>query len=73
MIRFRLAAVLLMSLCARGISAQGSFTLEQILSAPFNSNLVAAKSVNRIAWASNQRGKRDIWIAEGPSFAARQL
>ena len=73
MIRFRLAAVALMLLCARGISALGSLTLEQILSAPFNSNLVAAKSVNRIAWASNQRGKRDIWIAEGPSFAARQL
>ncbi|HTC43239.1 MAG TPA: hypothetical protein VK703_16830, partial [Candidatus Acidoferrales bacterium] len=73
MIRFRLAAVTLMLLCARGISAQGSFTLEQILGAPFNANLVAAKSVNRVAWASNQQGKRNIWVAEGPTYAARQV
>jgi dipeptidyl aminopeptidase/acylaminoacyl peptidase len=73
MIRFRLAAGALMLVCAQGVSAQGSFTLEQILSAPFNSNLVTAKSVNRIAWTSNQQGKRNIWVAEGPSFAARQL
>lgn len=73
MIRFRLTAVALMLFCAQGISAQGSLTLEQILSAPFNSNLVAAKSVNRLAWTSNQQGRRNIWVAEGPSFSARQL
>jgi dipeptidyl aminopeptidase/acylaminoacyl peptidase len=74
MIRIRpAAAVALLLLCARGISAQDSFTLGQILSAPFNSNLVAAKSVDRIAWTSNQKGKRNIWVAEGPNFAARQL
>ena len=56
----------------RGVSAQGSFTLEQILSAPFNSGLVAARS-NRVAWTSNEQGKRNIWVAEGLDFAARQL
>jgi dipeptidyl aminopeptidase/acylaminoacyl peptidase len=60
-------------LFAQSSSAQGAFTLKQVLSAPFNSNLVAATSVNRIAWASNQEGKRNIWIAEGPDFAVRQL
>jgi len=73
MIRFRLAAPALIFLLARGLYAQQSFTLEEVLSAPFHSDLVAAKSGNRIAWTSNQQGKRNIWVAEGPAFAARQL
>jgi dipeptidyl aminopeptidase/acylaminoacyl peptidase len=73
MIRFRLAAAMFIFLCAQVLAAQESFALEQVLSAPFNSNLVAAPSGNRIAWTSNQQGRRNIWVAEGPSFAARQL
>jgi dipeptidyl aminopeptidase/acylaminoacyl peptidase len=53
--------------------AQEPFTLEQVLSAPFASNLIVAKSGDRVAWALNQQGKRNIWIAEGPGYAARQL
>ncbi len=60
--------------CAsQGAVAQESFTLEQVMKAPFPSNLVAAKTGNRIAWAVNQEGKRNIWVAEGPQFAARQV
>ena len=51
----------------------GTFTLEQILGAPFPADLTAAKKTNRIAWTLNQQGKRNIWVAEGPQFAARQL
>src|SRR5919109_422406 len=54
-------------------SAQKPFTLEQILSAPFPSDLTAAKGTNRVAWIFDQQGKRNIWVAEAPSFAARQL
>ena len=71
--QLRFAAAVLILLCAQCISAQESITLEQVLSAPFNSNLVAAKNGNRIAWTSNQEGKRNIWVAEGPGFTARQL
>ena len=71
-LRFHLLAAVVL-LCAHGALAQGSFTLEQIMSAPFHSNLVAAQSGNRIAWTSNEQGKRNIWVAEGPEFAARQL
>ena len=53
--------------------AQKPFTLEQILSAPFPSDLTAAKSSNRVAWVFDQQGKRNIWVAEAPGFAARQL
>src|SRR3974377_1375200 len=59
--------------CCAVARGQDSFTLEQVLSAPFPANLVAAKTVNRIAWTLNQEGKRNIWVAEGPGFDARQL
>jgi dipeptidyl aminopeptidase/acylaminoacyl peptidase len=73
MTRSRFVVAVLVLLFARGMRAQGSFTLEQVLSAPFLSDLVAVKSGNRIAWTSNQQGRRNIWVAEGPGFAARQL
>ena len=53
--------------------AQSSFTLEQVMSAPFPSELTAAKSGNRVAWVFDREGRRNIWVAEGPEFQARQL
>ena len=55
------------------VNAQKSFTLEQLMSAPFPANLTAAKKTNRIAWTLNQEGRRNIWVAEGPGFVARQI
>ncbi|HXN51539.1 MAG TPA: prolyl oligopeptidase family serine peptidase [Candidatus Acidoferrum sp.] len=43
------------------------------MSAPFPDNLTAAKTANRVAWTFNQEGKRNIWVAEAPSFAARSV
>ncbi|HEX4644383.1 MAG TPA: S9 family peptidase, partial [Verrucomicrobiae bacterium] len=67
-------------LCVAGLllamppaNAQRSFTLEQVMSAPFPSNLTAAKKNNRVAWILNLEGRRNVWIAEGPGFAARQI
>src|SRR5690348_9231059 len=59
-------------LCATA-GAQKPFTLEQIMVAPFPSDLTAAKSSNRVAWVFDQQGKRNIWVAEEPGFAARQM
>ena len=53
--------------------AQQPFTLEQVLSAPFPSGLTAAPTGNRIAWVFDERGARNIWVAEGPAFQARKL
>src|SRR5580698_8499954 len=49
------------------------FTLEQVLSAPFAADLVAAKKANRLAWTLDDNGKRNIWVAEAPKFEARRL
>ncbi len=64
-------AVLL--ICAGAARAQHAFTLEQVLSAPFPSDLIAAKSVPRIAWVLDEQGKRNIYVAEAPDFKARRL
>ena len=50
-----------------------SFTLEQVMSSPFPSELVAASHATRVAWAFNAKGVRNIWVADGPDFAARQV
>jgi dipeptidyl aminopeptidase/acylaminoacyl peptidase len=65
--------VLAMVCLALPASGQQSVILEELLSAPFPENLTAAKTANRIAWTFNQEGKRNIWVAEGPAFAARRL
>jgi dipeptidyl aminopeptidase/acylaminoacyl peptidase len=53
--------------------AQQSFTLEQVMSAPFPTNLTAAKSAPRVAWVMYEQGKRNIYAAEAPEFKARRL
>ena len=56
-------------------SAQSSFTVEQVTSSPFPSELVVATQGNRVAWVFNAKGVRNVWVADGPDFAhsARQL
>jgi dipeptidyl aminopeptidase/acylaminoacyl peptidase len=50
-----------------------AFTLEQIMSAPFPSSLTAAPKGGAVAWVLNQRGARNIWVAEAPAYRGRQL
>ena len=50
-----------------------SFTMEQIKSYPFPNELTTAATGSRLAWAFNERGLRNVWVADGPDFKARQL
>src|ERR1700721_4667945 len=50
-----------------------SFSIEQILSAPFPSQLTASASGARIAWVFSKKGAPSVWTAEGPAFAPRQV
>ena len=56
-----------------GLAAGQSFSLEQATSFPYPNELAAAPTGSRIAWAVNERGKRNLYAAEGPSFAPRKL
>ncbi|MGH8318508.1 MAG: S9 family peptidase [Steroidobacteraceae bacterium] len=49
------------------------FTLRQVLGYPFPSDLVASRKGNRIAWLINLKGVRNIWVADAPMFAPRQV
>src|ERR1041385_4966262 len=49
------------------------FTLEQVMSSPFPTALTAAAKANRIAWVFNSRGERNVWIADAPEVAGRQV
>jgi len=66
-------ALLVVPEIAPGVPADGTFTLEQVLSAPYPSDLVSAKSADRIAWVFNSEGARNIWTAAGPDFAPVNL
>src|SRR5258705_4371198 len=53
--------------------AAASFSLEQVRAYPYPTELTAAATGARVAWAFNEQGRRNIYVAEGPAFAARQL
>lgn len=58
-------------------AGSSGFTLPQVMSAPFNSDLIAAPTGKRLAWISNAEGRRNIWIADwkegGTDPVSRQL
>ncbi len=56
-----------------GLSAAPSFTVDEILSLPTPDNLVASPSGSTFAWTFDERGVRNIYVAEGPDFAPRRL
>ena len=65
---------------AQGTPAEGrhspSFSIEDVLSAPFPTSLRASHSTGRLAWVFNADGSRNVWMADrGPtgSYLARAL
>lgn len=68
---FCLITGLLLSQTTR-IQAQ-SFPLEAIKSYPFPSELTSSAQGTRMAWAFDEQGKRNVYVAEGPDFTPRKL
>jgi dipeptidyl aminopeptidase/acylaminoacyl peptidase len=58
---------------ARAAAQQEPFTLEQVMSAPFPSDLVAAPAGGKVAWVFDASGGRNIWVAEPPDYKGRAL
>ena len=54
-------------------SRPGAFTVEQVLSLPTPDNLVASPVGSTIAWTFNERGVRNIYVADGPASTPRRL
>ena len=51
----------------------GTFTIEQVLSAPFPYGLTNASRAPCVAWVFDNKGERNIWVASSPDFAPRQV
>ncbi|MGA9713160.1 MAG: prolyl oligopeptidase family serine peptidase, partial [Candidatus Sulfotelmatobacter sp.] len=72
-LRFQLALGLIFTASimasATAAWAQSAFTVEQVTSSPFPTNLVAAAHGSRVAWVFDAKGVRNVWIADGPDFA----
>ena len=62
-------ASFLLSLCCFA----EAFTIEDVLSAPFPSGLTAAADAPRVAWIFDNKGERNIWVADPPNFVPRQV
>jgi hypothetical protein len=66
-------SLLILVFAASSIAQKSAFTLEQVMSSPFPTALTAAAKANRIAWVFDSRGERNIWVADAPDFAGRQV
>lgn len=60
--------LLFVTLIATACSAA---SIEQILSAPFPSDLTVHGG--HVAWVLNERGARNLWVAEAPGYQGRRL
>jgi dipeptidyl aminopeptidase/acylaminoacyl peptidase len=60
-------------IAAPGTAEDRSFTLDQIMSAPFASDLVAAPTGGKVAWVFNEHGSRNVWVAEAPAYKGCRL
>ncbi|MCA9738633.1 MAG: S9 family peptidase [Gemmatimonadetes bacterium] len=54
-------------------AAAQSFTLGEVMSAPFPGGLVAAPGGGAFAWVQNDRGARNVWVASAPDYRGRAL
>ena len=61
------------SLIFLNYSVVAQFSMDDVLSYPFPASLTSASNSNKIAWTINEKGKRNIFVAEGPNFQSRKL
>lgn len=71
MIRSPLILLHTLMLAGSAVAAQQP-TMEALMSAPFPSALAAAPN-GTLAWVQNAEGVRNIWLATGPEYRARQV
>jgi dipeptidyl aminopeptidase/acylaminoacyl peptidase len=68
-----LKLIVFLLVCTSALAQDHPFTLEQVMSSPFPTNLTAAAQANRVAWVFDSKGERNIWVADAPGFAAHQV
>jgi dipeptidyl aminopeptidase/acylaminoacyl peptidase len=69
----RIAFAIALAPLPRLLAQQPSFTLEQVMSAPFPDELTAAPVGGAVAWVFNARGARNVWVAAPPEYQGRPV
>jgi dipeptidyl aminopeptidase/acylaminoacyl peptidase len=59
--------------CLSAAQTAPSFSLEQVMSSPFPTNLVVAQQTGRIAWLFASKGEHNVWVADAPNFEAHAV
>jgi dipeptidyl aminopeptidase/acylaminoacyl peptidase len=67
------ATTVLCSLAIAVSAQQVPFTMQQVLSASFPTELTAAPAGAKVAWFSGSGGARNIMVAEPPAYQARKV
>jgi len=70
---FQFLVVSLGSMLMPVVCVAESFTIEQVLSAPFPYGLRSASHAPRVAWVFDNKGERNIWVADAPGFVPHQI
>jgi len=74
MLRAASSALCILALSAPVMNAHAApFTMEQVLSYPYATGMVAAPHGGHVAWVRNVAGVRNVWVADAPSFKPRQV
>lgn len=66
-------SLLILLILLPSVAFSQSFSLQEIMSSPFPTELTKAEDTNRVAWVLNDEGKRNIWTAEAPDFKPVKL
>lgn len=64
---------LTLTVCMYRFASGQTFPLESVKSYPFPTGLTSSAQGSRIAWALDEQGKRNVYVAEGPDFTPRKL
>jgi dipeptidyl aminopeptidase/acylaminoacyl peptidase len=67
---FRLLVILLLGFISISVA---QVRLEDLMSVPFPTNLISSRDGSKIAWISNDKGVRNIWIADAPDFKPKKI
>ncbi len=71
--RFQPFFVLCIFLIQVSLLQAQTFSLDAVRSYPFPSDLTRSARGGRMAWAVNEQGKRNVYVAEEPAFVPRKL
>ncbi len=69
----RIVTSLIFVLATVTYSYSQTFSVESVLAYPFPSELTSSPSGSKIAWALNEQGKRNIYVAEAPDFLPKKI